>query len=110
MAVGQEMGAAGEVGDGGLVHIDPEVVIEGGEDFGEGDGAIFGLGGGAVGGADDLAELHAAAGKQGAVGLGPMVAAGVFVDDGGSAELAPANDGDIFLEAAGVEVFDERRK
>src|SRR5436305_1729905 len=54
VAVDQKLRAAGEVGDGGLVHVDAEVVVERGEDFAELDGAVFGFGANSVGGADHL--------------------------------------------------------
>ena len=101
------VGAAFGVGDGGGVDVDAEVAVEGGEDFGEGDGAAVCLAAEAVGGADDLTVGHAAAGEEGHGDAGPVVAPDLGTDDGGAAKLAPDEDGAVFVEAALVEVFNE---
>src|SRR5262245_31883982 len=63
IAIDQILWPAGWVGDGGAVDVDAHVVVEGGKDFLESDGAFAGDFGEAVGGADDLAGTHAAAGQ-----------------------------------------------
>src|SRR5262249_39665786 len=50
---------------------------------------------------------HASASQEGEGDAGPVVAAGVLVDLGSAPELAPDDDGDVLVEAAGVEVLDE---
>src|SRR5207247_11011535 len=92
VAVHQILRPAGEVADGRAMQIDAKGVIERGEDFLEGDGAVFGVFGVASGGADSLAGAQAAAGEQGAGDGGPVVATGVGVDARGAAELAPDDD------------------
>ena len=93
--------------DGGGVHVDAEVVVEGGEDFLKGDGAAVGFAAETVGGADDLAALHAAAGEEGHGDAGPVVATDLGADARGAAEFAPDEDGDVFVESALVEVVNE---
>lgn len=106
-AVDEVVGTAGEVGDGDLIGVDAELVIECGEDLAEVDTAVGDFAAEAVGGTDDVAGFHAAAGEEGAADLRPVVAAAVFVDLWGAAEFAPCDDGDVFVHAAEVEVFDE---
>src|SRR5437879_6004553 len=55
--------------------IDSEQVQHGGLQIGRGDGAVFDEGSLVVGGAEDGAAGDAAAGRQHAVGVGPVVAA-----------------------------------
>src|SRR5262249_61924823 len=71
---------------------------------------ILDVSGSLVGRADDLAGAQAAAGQQGAVDRRPVIAAGLLVDRGGPAELAPRDHGDVLVEAAVVQVFDEGRE
>src|SRR5258708_25728792 len=89
VVVYQVLGAAGEVGEGDLGGVDPEVVVEGGEDFAELNGSGVAFAGLAIGGADDLAGLHAAAGKQGAGDTGPVVAGAILVDGARGCGLSP---------------------
>ena len=63
----------------------------------------------AVGRANHLAVFHAAAGQQRARDARPMVAAAVLVDFRRATELAPHADGDVFVQAAIVQIPDERR-
>ena len=95
------------VGEGDFVHIDAEVMVERGEDFAEGDGAVCGLRADLVGGADDLAVAHVAASEHGAGDAGPVVAPAFGIDDGGAAKFPPDDDGDVLLHAALVQVCDE---
>src|SRR5436190_4655630 len=60
-----------ELADG--AEVETEVVVEGGPDFLEGDGAIDGVLAEAIGRPDDLAGPHASAGQQGAGNLRPVV-------------------------------------
>lgn len=106
-AVDEVVWAAGEVGDGDLIGVDPELVVERGEDLAEVDAAVGDFATETVGGSDDVAGFHAAAGEEGAADLRPVVAAAVFVDLGGAAEFAPCDDGDVLVHTAEVEVFDE---
>ena len=56
---------------------------------------------------DGLARLETAAGEDGRAGFGPVVAAGDAADFGGAAEFAPDDDGDVFFQAAVIQVLDE---
>ena len=103
------MGAVGGVVDHGILDIDAELVIEGGEDVLIMHRPISRFFAQAVGRADDLSHTHAAAGQEGARRLGPMVSAGGFVDTGGTAEFAPGDDADILVEPPSVQIFDQRR-
>jgi len=58
----EEVRSAGKVLHGDLVYVDAEIVVEGGEDFAEGDRSFGGFAAEAIGGADDLAGFHSAAG------------------------------------------------
>ena len=89
------------------MRIDTEVMVKGGKDFAESNGAFVGFAAKPVGGADGLAGVHAAAGKQGAGDARPVIAAGVGVDFGGAAEFAPNDEGDVFVHAALVKVVDQ---
>jgi hypothetical protein len=90
-----------------VVGGDVEEVVDGGGDVGGGVAAGGGVGALAVGGADDLADLGAAAGEEDRAGGAPVVAAAVFVDFGGTAELGEEDDERVVEEAALVEVVDE---
>ena len=90
-----------------VFDVDAEVVVERGEDFAEGDGAVDGVFAQAVRRADHLAGPHAAAGQQGAADLRPVVAAGVFVDLRRAAEFAPDDDRHVAIQPALVQVFDQ---
>src|SRR5581483_9270838 len=85
----QVLRAAGGVVDERGVHVDAQVVVQRGEDFAVSDRAVGGVFAQAVGGADDLAGTHAAAGHEAATHRGPVVAARVVVDARRAAELAP---------------------
>ena len=99
--------AAGEVGDGGFVRVDAEVVVESGKDFAEPNGAFVGFAAESVCGADGLAGFHAAAGEQGAGDARPVIAAGVGVDFWGASEFAPDDDGNVFVHASLVKIVDQ---
>ena len=62
-----------------------------------------------VGRADHLADLHAAAGQQGAVDPGPVVTPGLLVDLRRAAEFAPHEQRRRLVQAAHGQVFDQRR-
>ena len=107
-AVHEVLRATGEVGEGDLVRIKADTVVERGEDFAEVEGAVIGLAAEAVRGADDLAGPHAAAGQHGAGNLRPVVAAGVVVDLRRAAELAPKDHRHVLVQAALMQVLDQR--
>ncbi len=98
----------GLVADEG-VGVDAQVVVDGGQDVLVVDRPAGGRAAQLVGRADHLADLHAAAEEQGRVDPGPVVAAGVLVDLGRAAELAPDDHGDVAVEAAVVDVLDQGR-
>ena len=85
-------------------------MVERGEDVLEGDRAVLGVTGRLVGRADHLAGAHAAAGQEGEIHRRPVVAAGVLVDLGRAAELAPDDHRDVLVQAAEMQVFDQRRE
>ena len=82
-------------------------MIDGHSKVFDGEGVLVGLGAGGVGGAVNGAALEAAAGEEDGEDAGPMVAAGVFVDLGGAAELRGDHDEGGIEETAAVEVADE---
>jgi hypothetical protein len=61
----------------------------------------------AVGAADHLPRLHAAAGQERAIDLGPVVAAGVLVDARRAAKLAPGDHRHIVQKTADFQVLDQ---
>src|SRR5262249_33540157 len=89
------------------MRVDAEVVVDRGQDVAVVDGVVARLGGGGVGGADNLAHLHAATGDNGTVHPRPVVAARALVDLWGAPELAPNHHGGRVIEAACVDVLDE---
>ena len=86
------------------------MAIERGEHFGKVNGAVDDLAAEPVGGADHLPGPEAAAGEEPAADLRPVVAPGVLVDQRRASELPPGDDGHILVEAAGMEILDERRE
>ena len=106
-AVEEIVRAVGGVVDHGVLDVDAELVIEGGEDVLIVHGPILRFLAQAVGRTDDLAHAHAAAGQECARRLGPVVSAGGFVDAWRAAEFAPGDDADILVQAAGVQIFDK---
>ena len=66
--------------------------------------------GGLVGGTDDLAGLHATAGEEAEVGLGPVVTSAFGVDFRGTTKLTPANNAHILFHAPVVDVLHEGAK
>src|SRR5262249_7673843 len=103
----QVLRPASRVVDVDDVGVDAEVAIDRGDDFAGGDGALGGDFAEAVGGADDAARFHAAAGHQAAADRRPVIAAGAAVDSRRPAELAPADDRHVIQHAARVEVLDQ---
>src|SRR4051812_15723284 len=106
-AINQILRTAGEIGHGCRCDVDAEVMIKGGEDFAELDGAIHGFTSEAIGGADDLTRFHSAASEQGAGDPRPMVASAIFVDRRSAAELAPDDNRNIFFKTAIINVIDQ---
>src|SRR5437879_3168273 len=106
--INQVLRPSGEVCDGRLAHVDPEIVVKRGEDFAKEDWALDRFTAPAVGRADDLARLHAAAGQQRAGDFRPVVASRVFVDGWGAAKLTPHDDRHFLLETLPAEVVDQR--
>ena len=106
--VEEEVRAVGGVVDHRVLNVDAELVIKRGEDILVVHGPILRFLAQAVGRADDLAHAHAAAGQEGARRLGPVVSARGLVDAWGAAEFAPGDDADILVQAAGVQIFDQR--
>jgi hypothetical protein len=108
MAIDKILRATGEIGEGGFGHVDAHLFVERGEDLAEGYGAIGGFTGVFVGGTDDLAMAHAAAGEEGGSDAWPVISSAFGIDDRGAAEFAPDDDGNVFVEAALVNVRDQR--
>ena len=105
--IDQELRSACRVDDGRRGDIDPEVVIEGGDDFLHVDRSFFGIFAESVGRADRLAGSHAAAGEVGAADLCPVIATCTVVDFGSASEFAPNHDRHIVEHAAHFEVIDQ---
>src|SRR5213594_2367142 len=106
-AIAYELDRAAGPGVQGLRRVDAHFGVKrGGEIFGPIDtvGSAIAFG---IGRADDLAARHAAAGHQDGHGMGPVVAARVFVDLGSAAKLAEDNDHGGVEQAALVEVVDQ---
>lgn len=105
--IDQELRSACGIDDGGRSDVDPEVVIEGGDDFLHMDRSFLGIFTEAVGRADGLAGSHTAAGEIGAADLSPVIATCTIVDFRCAAELAPDDDGDIIEHPSNAEVIDQ---
>ena len=97
-----------EIVEGGCIRVDAQRVIQRGVHLGEGYRPVAGLAAEAVGRTYDLSVIESTAGEQAARDARPMVAAGVFVDGRCAAELTPANDDDILVQSALVQIVDER--
>ena len=89
-------------------RVDAQHVVERGQDVLRSIGLSCWHGRGAVGGTDDLAHFQSAADEHCTAGLRPMVAAAARIDLGRATKLAPYDDRHIAIEAAVVEVIDER--
>src|SRR5207247_8034962 len=85
-----------------------EETEDGGVEVGGGNGMVGGVGADFVGGAGGLAAADAAAGEGDGVALGPVVAAGVFVDRGGAAEVTHPDDERCIEQAALGKVVEQR--
>ena len=96
-----------EIVEGGCIRVDAQRVIQRGVHLGECYRTVAGLAAEAVGRTYDLSVIESAAGEQAARDARPMVAAGVFVDGRCAAELTPANDDDILVQSALVQILDE---
>ena len=107
-AVDEVVRAALGILDGRGGRVDAEAVVQRGEHFLEFHRAIDGLITVLVGGADDLAVVHAAAGEEGKVRARPVVAAVVLVNLRGATELAPHHNGHVLVQAPFLEVNEQR--
>lgn len=94
---------AGEFG----VEIDAKGLVDGGDDFTRGDGALGGVAADVVGFADDLAAFDAAAGEIHGPAVRPMVATASGIDLGRAAEFGEAGDHGVVEHAALEQVLDE---
>src|SRR5205085_2932913 len=91
IAIYQEMRTAGQIGEGGFVHVNAHIVIESSEDFLEVDCPLHRFAAQSVGCANGLAGFHSPAGEQRAGNFWPMIAPGILVDDRSAAKFAPDN-------------------
>src|SRR5262245_35573606 len=106
--IDQILRATAQVSNRDLAHVDAEVVVERREDVAELDWPVGGLAAQAIRRANHLSGLHPAAGQQPTRNSRPMIAAGVLVDRRCAAELAPNDYGNVLVEAALVQILDER--
>ena len=97
------------IGNGGGIHVDAELPIEGGEHVLIVNGPVLRHFAQAIRRADNLAHPHPAAGQQGARHLRPVVATAARVDPRRASEFTPGHDAHVLVETAGVQVFDQRR-
>src|SRR5690349_13662806 len=63
----------------------------------------------AIGRPDDLADFHSAAREQSAGNAWPMMAAAILVNGRRAPKFTPIHSGDIFLQAALVNILNQRR-
>ena len=106
-AVDEVVGAAGEVGDGDLIRVDAELVVERGEDLAEVDAAVGDFAAETVGGTDDVAGFHAAAGEEGGEGLGVVVASVAGAELRGAAEFTGDDDEGAVEETAAAQIGEQ---
>ena len=66
------------------------------------------VGGGFVGGSNDLADVHAATGHNAHCSLRPMIPPTLGVHLGGATELAPGEDGDVVEHTSFLKIGNER--
>ena len=97
---------------------DPQVLVEGSEDVAHADLTLGNLASLLVGGADNPSRQHAAASEQQRRGSRPMIAArllhaggavGLVIDARHATELAGHHDQNAAIQAAFIQVFDQRR-
>lgn len=89
------------------MEIDAEGLVNGGDDFTRGDGALGGVAADVVGFADDFAAFDAAAGEVHGPAVRPVVATTSGIDLGRAAEFREAGDHGVVEHAALEEVLDE---
>ena len=89
--------------------IDAEAVVEGGVHLLKPHRPILDLAGDPIGRADHLPGSQAAAGEKRTGDVRPVIAAGILVDLRRPAELPPHDHRHVLVEAAAVDVVDERR-
>ena len=105
--INQKLGASGRIHDGGRGDIDPEVVIEGRDDFLHVDRSLLGILAEPVGGTDRLSGPHSAPCEIGAADLGPVISPSTVVDFRRAPKLAPDHDGHIIEHSARVQIVDQ---
>src|SRR6185369_12844230 len=105
----QILRTAGQIGDGGFIHVDAQVVIKRGKDFAELYGPVNWLAAQAVGRANNLSGFHPAAGEQSTGSFWPVIASGVFVNRWRATEFTPHHNRNVLVQAALVQIFDQRR-
>lgn len=89
------------------MEIDAEGLVDGGDDFTRGDGALGGVAADVVGLADDFAAFDATTGEVHGPAVWPMVAATGRIDLGRAAEFGEAGDHGVVEHAALEEILDE---
>src|SRR2546423_1132996 len=87
-----------------IFDVDAKIVVESREDILEMNRTFVSLFRKPVGRSDHLSSTHSAASEQAGRNTRPVVAARVLVDAWRSAEFAPDDHGDVFVEAAIVQV------
>ena len=110
LGVDQELGTAAEVRQGGLVDVDPHVVIEGCEDLLKADRSLVGFSAHSVGRSDDLPRAHPSAGQEGVGHPRPVVPSRILVNGRRASKLAPCNHGRVVGHSALVQIFDQCRE
>ena len=105
--INQELGTAAKVRQGGLIDVNPHVVIEGCEDLLEVDRSFVGFSAQSVGCSDDLPRAHPSAGKEGVSHPGPVVPSCIFVNGRRASKLAPCNNSRVVGHSTLVQVLDQ---
>ena len=90
--------------------VDAELLVEGGAEILDRDGAFGGVGAVGVAGADDLAAGNAGAGRRDREHARPVVASGGVVDLRGAAELAEGQHERRIEQAPRLHVLQQRRE
>src|SRR5262245_109881 len=97
-----------EVVHSDLARINAEIVIKRRKHIAEEDGPVHRFTAQTIRLAEDLACLHAPAEQHGAGDAWPVIASGVLIDGGCATEFAPNNYRYVFVQAALVNILDER--
>src|SRR5437763_16979573 len=100
-------GAAVGAGERGVVEVDTQGLVEGGDAGARVDGPLLGVGSLRVRGANHLAAAQAAAAHHDAPAGGPVVPAAAAVEARRAPELAPGDDDGLLVEAAVFQVLEE---